>query len=354
MTRRRLLKTLAAAGAAVSGGTLLWSQRANAYYSGPITDHFDGTVFFNPDGTGPKGPLQLLRWQLLESRAQWPSAFPSPFPSDKPPERVARDSLRITHIGHASFLVQAAGRNILVDPVWSKRASPLRQIGPKRVNAPGVHFEDLPPIDHVLVTHNHYDHMDTVTLGRLWQKHKAGVVTPLGNDTIIRADVPGLDARACDWNDVVDLGDGFRVHVEQTVHWSARGLGDRRHALWASFVFETPRHKVYVVGDSAFAGGDVFRRIASRHPEIDVALLPIGAYEPRWMMSSSHMNPAEAVAAFQLCGAKAALGHHWGTFQLTNEAIDKPRQDLTKALLANGVPETDFVAMTPGRVQEFR
>jgi len=352
MTRRRLMKLLGATAIVGGGASLLFGRSANAYYSGPVTDHFDGTVFFNPDGTGPKGPLQLLRWQLLESRATWPASFPSPFPYAKPEARLARDAVRVTHVGHASFLIQAGGRNILIDPVWAKRASPLQAIGPKRVNPPGIVFEDLPPIDLVLVTHNHYDHMDTGAIGRLWQRDRAQVITPLGNDTIIRRDVPDVSIGIGDWHHVVDLGDGVRIHFEPTVHWSARGMRDRRHALWASFVIETPRHKIYCVGDSAFADGKVFRRVGEKHKGIDLALLPIGAYEPRWMMSSSHMNPTESLQALELCGAKTALGHHWGTFQLTNEAIDAPRSDLAAALAAKNIPESRFKAMHPGQVHD--
>lgn len=350
MTRRRLMKLLGAGALLGGGGITLFGRSANAYYSGPVTDHFDGTVFFNPDGTGPKGPMALLRWQLLESRASWPEAFPSPFPHAKPETRLAPDKVRVTHVGHASFLVQAGGRNILIDPVWSKRASPLKAIGPKRVNAPGIFFEDLPPIDLVLVTHNHYDHMDTGVIGRVWQRDRAGVITPLGNDTIIRGEVPDVTIATRDWHDVVDAGNGLRIHFEPTVHWSARGMRDRRHALWASFVIETPHHKIYCVGDSAFADGKVFRQVGAKHKHIDLALLPIGAYEPRWMMSSSHMNPTESLQALELCGAKAALGHHWGTFQLTNEAVDAPRNDLGAALAAKGIARDRFTAMHPGQV----
>ncbi|MDX2202450.1 MAG: MBL fold metallo-hydrolase [Hyphomicrobiaceae bacterium] len=350
MTRRRLLKLLGAAGLAGGLGTVLTVRRANAYYAGPVTDHFDGTLFFNPDGTGPRSAWELLRWQFWEQRARWPDSFPSPHAADRPPQRVARDEVRICHVGHASFLIQAAGRNLLLDPVWSKRASPLKAVGPKRVNPPGIDFENLPPIDYVLVTHNHYDHMDTGMIGRIWQRNRAPVVTPLGNDTIVRGDVPEIDARAFDWHAVVDLGDGLRVHLEPTVHWSARGLGDRRHALWASFVIETPKHKIYCVGDSAFADGKVFATVGKRHPVIDMALLPIGAYEPRWFMHTSHMNPEESMKALELCGAKAALGHHWGTFQLTNEAVEMPREALAAARLARNIPEERFVAARPGQV----
>lgn len=353
MTRRRLLKILAAAGTVGAGSAVFGIGRANAYYQGPVSDHFDGVRFFNPDGTGPKGPLSLLRWQLTESKAAWPSHFPSPYPNDRPPARVAGAHVRVSYIGHASFLVQTAGRNILIDPVWSKRASPLKAIGPKRVNAPGIAFEHLPPIDLVLVTHNHYDHMDTDALGRLWQAYGAPVVTPLGNDAILRGAIPGINVGAQDWHAEMDLGDGMRVHFEPTVHWSARGMGDRRHALWASFVIETPARKIYCVGDSAFGSGSTFRQVAARHPRIDLALLPIGAFEPRWMMASSHMNPNEAIRAFELCGAEAALGHHWGTFQLTNEAVEQPSIDLAAARQARGLADDRFIALRPGQVNQL-
>lgn len=350
MTRRRLLKLLGVAGLAGGAATLLTVRRANAYYSGPVSDHFDGTLFFNPDGTGPKNAWELLKWQVWEERARWPDSFPSPHAFDVPPQRIGRDEARVSYVGHASFLIQIAGRNLLLDPVWSKRASPLKAVGPKRVNPPGIAFETLPPIDFVLVTHNHYDHMDTGLIGRIWQRDRAPVITPLGNDTILRGDVPEIDARAFDWHSAVDLGEGIKVHFEPTVHWSARGLGDRRHALWASFVIESPKHKIYCVGDSAFSDGTVFRGVAQRHPGIDLALLPIGAYEPRWFMHTSHMNPEESVKALEICGAKAAVGHHWGTFQLTNEAVEMPREALAAARAARGIADERFLALRPGQV----
>ena len=165
----------------------------------------------------------------------------------------------------------------------------------------------------MLVTHNHYDHMDVGTIGRLWQRFRPRIVTPLGNDTILKRDVPGLAASVVDWDDAIDLGGGVTVHVEPTLHWSARGAGDRMHALWASFVVEAGGRKVYCVGDSGFGDGATFARVGRRHPGLALALLPIGAYEPRWFMRNNHINPEEAVEALALCGARAGarppLGH---------------------------------------------
>ena len=353
-TRRRFLKRgLAAAAVLAAGAASLLPRKANAYYSGPISDHFDGERFFNPGGRSPKGLVQVARLYTVETWADWPAAVPSPIPADKPPASVTGARARLSFVGHASWLLQAAGRNILIDPVWAKRASPFSFTGPKRANAPGIAFADLPAIHAVIVTHNHYDHMDLATLARLWRRHRPQIVTPLGNDSIMKSAIPGLEATAVDWGDHTALGGGIVAHAVPTQHWSARGAMDRSHALWASFVLETPAGKVYAVGDSGLGDGATFRHVARQHPSIRLALLPIGAYEPRWFMESQHMNPEDAVEAFHLSGAASALGHHWGTFQLTTEPHDQPPADLAAALLARNVAPDRFQAVRPGQVHEL-
>ena len=269
-----------------------------------------------------------LKWQLSGERSKWPAANPSPFPPAKPAERIDGSGLRLTMVGHSSLLIQTVGLNILTDPVWSPRVSPLSFAGPKRVNPPGIAFSNLPPIDLVLVSHNHYDHLDLATLKRLKAKHDPLVLTPLGNDAIIDDAVPGMRLSVHDWGDRIDIGDGVAIHVEPVHHWSARGARDRRMALWAGFVVETPAGKIYFAGDTGFHGGTNYRLMAEKHGGFRLAILPIGAYEPRWFMAPQHQNPEEAVQGMLLCNAAYAAGCHWGTFQLTNEPIDEPARKL--------------------------
>ncbi|CDX25748.1 conserved hypothetical protein [Mesorhizobium sp. ORS 3324] len=328
-------------------------RAANRYYRGPASDHFDGGLFFNPGGKPPGRLADLLRWQLSGGRSKWPAAFPSPYRQAKPDEKIEGAALRLTMVGHASLLIQTAGLNILTDPVWSERASPFAFAGPKRINAPGIAFSDLPPIDLVLVSHNHYDHLDLATLRRLKQSHGPLVVTPLGNDTIIGNAVPGMRLAAHDWGDRVEVGDRAVIHIEPAHHWSARGGRDRRMALWAGFVIETAGGKVYFAGDTGFHGGANYRLMAEKHGAFRLAILPIGAYEPRWFMAPQHQNPEEAVHGMRLCNAAHAAGCHWGTFQLTDEPIEEPAQRLVEALAAEGIPRERFRAMRPGEVWDL-
>jgi L-ascorbate metabolism protein UlaG (beta-lactamase superfamily) len=325
------------------------------YYNGPPSDHFDGERFFDPHGVPPRNRGDLFRWFIDRrrrgTRAKWPARAPSPF-ADHPPQRVEGAALRIAYVGHASFLIQTAGLNILLDPVWSKRASPFRLVGPQRVNDPGIAFADLPPIDVVLVSHGHYDHLDIATLSQLAAAHRPRVITPLGNDTIMRNRDPAIASEGYDWRDRIDLGSAA-VTLVPTRHWSARSLSDRNMSLWASFVIEAPCGRIYFVGDSGYGEGRNFRDVCERYGSPKLAILPIGAYEPRWFMREQHMNPAEAVQAFIDCGAEFAVAHHYGTFQLTDEAIDAPVTALAEALHAAKISADRFRALRPGEVWQF-
>jgi L-ascorbate metabolism protein UlaG (beta-lactamase superfamily) len=317
-----------------------------------ISDHFNGTHFFDPDGVPPKSLADLWKWRRNGTRQQWPRWAPSPY-ADTPPPRVT-EGIRFSFVGHASWLVQTNGLNVLIDPVWSERASPFSFAGPKRVNDPGILFDALPQIDCVLVSHGHYDHLDVATLSRLTKRFAPRVITPLGNDRTMAARDRAIRAEAFDWHDRVELGSGLAATLVPTRHWSARGLFDRNKCLWASFVLETSVGKIYVVCDSGYGTGKHFRSVRDNHGPLRAAILPIGAYEPRWFMQDQHMNPSDAVKALADCGAELALAHHHGTFQLTDEAIDAPERELYAALEAAQLPHEKFRVLKPGQVVELK
>ena len=351
MTKRRGLIAVASAATALTlGGVGYAAHRrgANPYYGGPKSDHFDGVRFHSPEQGADKNLRDVVRWQMARAGTPWPRRFPSPYPADRPPERVA--GLRVVLVGHASYLFQVAGRNVLVDPVFAERASPFAFAGPRRANPPGIRFEDLPPIDAVLITHNHYDHLDGRSVARLWQAHQPLIVAPLGNDAILRGYDETMDVEARDWGEAIALGGGITAHLTPANHWSARGVNDRRMALWCAFVLTTPAGTLYHVGDTGYGDGGLFRAVRAAHGPIRLATLPIGAYEPRWFMRPQHMNPADAVAALADLGAEQALGHHWGTFHLTDEGVEAPALALAEALAAADVPAERFLALRPGQV----
>jgi L-ascorbate metabolism protein UlaG (beta-lactamase superfamily) len=357
LTRRRLLSLFAGL-AAAAGFSAFWASRMRNY-EGPVSDHFDGRHFFDSNGSPPKSLGEVLRWQFGSDRQRqpWPEWAPSPY-ADTPPPRVTGDKVRLSFVGHASWLIQTSGLNILIDPVWSDRASPFTFAGPKRHNAPGVAFDALPPIDIALVSHGHYDHLDVATLSKLNAKFSPRVITPLGNDATMRSADNSIRAEAFDWHHRIELGSeengkNLAVTLVPTRHWSARGLFDRNKSLWASFVLETPAGKLYIVCDSGYGDGKHFRRVAETHGPLRLAILPIGAYEPRWFMQDQHMNPEDAVKALADCGAAQALAHHHGTFQLTDEAIDAPVTALGEALETAKIPHERFVALKPGQVVEI-
>lgn len=319
----------------------------NRYYQGPASDHFDGVRFFNPgQASSDRGLGAVLRWKLAGGAAKWPAAVPvTPATPD-----ASVPGMRITMVGHASLLIQAAGFNILTDPVWSTRASPFRHVGPKRVTTPGIAFGDLPPIHAVVISHCHYDHFDVATLRRLHADHDPLFAMPLGNDAILRAAVPGARCAVGDWWDRLPLGEGLATTLTPAYHWANRWPSDVRMALWAGHYLDTPAGSIWFVGDTGYGDGAIFPAVRARLGAPDVALIPIGAYEPRWFMAAQHVDPAEAVRIFDQVGAAQAIGIHWGTFQLTDEPREAPRVALATALAAAGIAPHRFVAGQAGDV----
>lgn len=316
------------------------------YYDSPPSDHYDGERFFNPHVAppAPRSPARFLgRFATATDRARWPKRVP--VTPTVPPRRVAGEEMRATWIGHAAVLVQTQGLNILTDPVWSERTSPFSFIGPKRVRAPGVRFEDLPPIDLVLISHNHYDHMDLATLRRLWQRDRPAIVTSLGNDTILRG--AGIPAIARDWRQRLRVGPAELV-VDRVHHWSSRWGADRNRALWSGFTVRLPGGNIFFAGDTGWGDGSWVRAAAGNGP-VRLAILPIGAYEPRDLMRNNHVNPEEAVRIFEILNPAQALGIHWGTVQLSFEPIGDPPRRLAELRRARGIPDERFIATEAGR-----
>jgi L-ascorbate metabolism protein UlaG (beta-lactamase superfamily) len=253
---------------------------------------------------------------------------------------LPKETIAATFIGHATFLLQIGGFHLLTDPVYSERVGPFNRGGPRRVRAPAVPFEQLPHIDCVLLSHNHYDHADVATLLRLRQKSDPLIVTGLGNLRWLRK--RGL-ARAIEldwWQEQRVLG-GLEVVFTPAQHFSSRHVFDRDRTLWGGFVVRAGAQKIYFAGDSGY--GDHFREIGRRAQPIDLALLPIGAYEPRWFMKHAHVDPEEAVRVHLELKPRQSIGMHFGTFQLTDEGIDEPPRALRQALRHHGVPSEKFI-----------
>ncbi|MEI8146269.1 MAG: MBL fold metallo-hydrolase [Alphaproteobacteria bacterium] len=328
-TRRRVIAALAAI-PILGGAKAAHAVSRNPYYSGPVSDHFDGVRFFDSHGSAPKPFTDLLRWQFGgDPKSTWPASWPLDQMA-KPPARVTgAGELKVTSIGHASMLVQTRGLNILLDPVYAERMSPVSFAGPKRVNPPGIAKEDLPKIDVVLVSHGHYDHMDLPSLRAIHARFQPRLLTGLGHgEFLARAGIPG--AVELNWGEAAPLPGGHRATYVPMRHFSARGIRDRARSLWGGFAVEAAAGGRFLfVGDTA-AGGhlDVIGRSFGG---FGVGLIPIGAYEPTWFMQAVHMTPEQAVEAQAQLRARTALGMHFGTFKLTQEAIDEPARRLHAA-----------------------
>jgi L-ascorbate metabolism protein UlaG (beta-lactamase superfamily) len=303
--------------------------------------HFDGQRFFNPSGANGQPTWKVPR-MLLTRRRPWPAEVP--VQPRRPLSPQGADDVIVTFIGHATFLIQAQGGSVLTDPIYSRRASPVSFAGPRRVRDPGVAFDDLPSVSAVLVSHNHYDHCDMPTLRALDDRFAPLFVAPLGNARLLKSAGIRRVAELDWWEEVPVASLGIRLMPAQ--HFSARGPLDRDRALWGGFLVEAGRHRVFFAGDSGY--GSHFHEIRERCEPIHLALLPIGAYEPRWFMRDVHMDPAEAVQAHLDLQARRSVAMHFGTFQLTPEGIDEPLAGLRNALRAADVPETRFRALDFG------
>ncbi len=278
---------------------------------------------FDERATQPaRGFVDMLRWKVLRRGGPKPKTkLPKFEPPIAAPDLALLRSVRpsLTWVGHATFLARLGGKLFATDPVWSKR---LQGIVPRQ-SPPGVALADAGTIDVVLVTHNHADHLDVPTLKEIGPT--ALYVTPLGNGDLLRG-VGLLNVVELDWWESHRLGDGLEVTLVPSRHWSMRNPFNRNDMLWGGFVVKSRDGTLYHAGDTAYFDG--FREIGARVGPIDWALLPIGAYEPRWFMEPQHMNPDDAMKAFELLGARTMVAMHWGTFQLTDEPLAEPPEKM--------------------------
>jgi L-ascorbate metabolism protein UlaG (beta-lactamase superfamily) len=305
--------------------------------------HFDGKRFYNPGAPQAPGFLKALRWKLT-SRAEGSPDFISDVEQSIPPRCVESGKLRATLVNHSTVLIQQAGSNILMDPIWSERASPFSWIGPRRRRDTGIAWENVPPIDAVLISHNHYDHLDLPTLWRLAARGDSVFIVPSGEARRLRSANIG-PVHELDWGESVSLPD-FTIHSVPAMHFSSRAIFDRNQTLWCGFVIESHHRIVYFAGDTAF--GNHFAQVRERFGSPRLALLPIGAYEPRWFMSSVHMSPEEAARAHEILGAETSIAIHHGTFQLSDEGINRPKE----ALIARPKAES-FLILNNGEFEEI-
>jgi len=319
------VKVVAAAAMAAAAVAIERFVFAAPRYRGPRSDHFDGHRFHNLR-PGWQSERSFLQWQINRAPGFWPRWIDAP-PGPKPPQRVGDGRLRVTLVNHSTVLLQFDGVNLLTDPIWSMRCSPVPFAGPKRHRPPAIRFEDLPPIDAVLVSHNHYDHCDLPTLRRLTTPR---IFAPLGTAALI-----GAHATELDWWQSIALTPGITITLVPSQHFSARALSDRNANLWGGFVVSAPSGNIYFAGDTGW--GDHFEQIRQRFAPIRLALLPIGSYLPRWFMKPAHIDPAEAVEAHLTLGAKTSVAIHYGTFHLGDDGEQTPVDDLRAAIAGKQV-----------------
>lgn len=322
-------------------GCSMFSTRG---HRGPPNDHFDGQRFFNPGAADEFGFFDLLRWMANREPGAWRDTPDAP-PGPPPPRRVGPGELRVTFVNHATVLVQRDGVNVLVDPIWSERAGPRPWVGSKRHRPPGIRFEDLPPIDVVLVSHNHYDHLDLPTLERLVARDHPRILVGLGNRRLLLDHGIGAAAVELDWWDALTVR-GLRFTAVPAAHWSNRGLADRRETLWCGFAIEGPAGLTYFAGDTGY--GPHFAALRERLGAPRLALLPIGAFRPRWFMERHHMDPADALRAAGDLGAATSVGIHFGTFSLADDGEDEPVETLRRLLDEAGPAAPRFWTLAEG------
>lgn len=319
-------------------------------YKGPDSDHFKDGRFVNPGGVQVKGFKEVFKFLRSRDPQPWQQNYET-YQRTEPIDDYNGKGLRFYFVNHSTFLLQMGGLNILTDPIWSERCSPVSWSGPKRLRPPGVAMEALPRIDLILQTHNHYDHLDVASLKKINAMHNPAVATTLGVGNFLQS--RGLEnITEMDWNQSRQVGN-LRITVLPAIHFSGRGTFDRNKSLWCGFMLETSDFRCYYSGDTGYGDGAIFREIGSRFPEIDLSFIPIGAYMPRWFMSPIHISPVEAVQLHQDVNSRQSVAMHFGTFPLADEGPGQAERELAESLEKSGIPQEEFIAPAEGMPYTF-
>lgn len=317
-------------------------------YKGPVSDHFNGKQFTNPTGVKAKGLPDVFKWIRERKPGKWvyrKDVTPGPRPLPR-----YDGGVRITFVNHSTFLIQVDGVNIITDPVWSERVSPFTFAGPKRMRPPGVKFEDLPKIDLVLLSHNHYDHLDITTVKRIHDKYNPQYIVPLGVAAYLKNN--GIElVKELDWWQTTAFGTGFTVESVPAQHFSGRGTFDRDRTLWCGYAIHGAHGNVYFAGDTGY-NTTTFKEIGTR-TKPTLAIIPIGAFKPEWFMSPIHCSPSEAVQIFKDLGSPQSVASHFGTFPLADDGSDDPIEQLRDALKKENIPHDKFLVLTEGVAKDF-
>ena len=304
--------------------------------------HFKNGVFHNTKKWNNKNFWDVIKMKFSHDWAKWPE-WVDIAEGPKPTKRVEGNRVRLTFINHSTFLIQTGGYNILTDPIYSRRCSPVSFVGPSRVHRPAIAFDNLPKIDVILISHDHYDHLDIATVSRLVKRDRPHIYLGLGV-------AAHLDSRQrvteLDWWEKVSVAPDFKLNFVEVRHFSGRTLIDRFSTLWGGFVLEVNDKKIYFGGDSGY--GDHYKETFRRFGPMDIALLPIGAYSPRFFMSDAHIDPRQAIQAHLDLRSRQSVGMHYGTFQLTAEKRDEPRQLLEEEKRRASIPSREFITLKPG------
>lgn len=328
---------------------------AGAVFSGPkhdgeISDHFDGKKFFTPGGRKPEGFGGVLKWMLNREQGEWAEDMTAP--NSQHPLSREKEDIRITFVNHSTFLIQVDGLNIITDPIYSRRASPVSWAGPKRMRLPGIKFEDLPRIDAVIISHNHYDHLDMPTLRTIFGGHHPKFITPLGVKALLDSESIS-NVTDLDWWQQTVLTDSVSIQSVPAQHFSGRGFFDRDATLWCGYVIKTTKGSIYFAGDTGYHP-TMFKEIHEKTGPLKVSLIPIGAYKPYWFMSPVHTSPEDAVKVHMDLNSQNSIAIHFGTFPLADEGHDDPANDLGLALEKYNIEPAKFVALKQGEVKIFK